>query len=416
MDSLENHLKDKLGEGKVQGNDDGSITVEVESGNKYILTEDGEVTLVSGTEVEPGPEQQPQPDSEPDLPMPKVEVGTIAGENSTIDGQLYSSTNPLIPKGFKAINTSTSTWGDTSTYKNGLVISDNKKNEFVWIPVNDIDDMVMCQKHGDAGNLSQETLQCTTCGASTKLAGKLYATGTGIYIQYFKSALTGQTYSASSGLREPANLSTSDDNTSNLSTWTSTLYQESFDEMVESVAKYKGFYVGRYETSLSDGVAQSIAGATSAKASSTSANKWFGFYEKSKAYSTSNSGLGVVSEMIWGCQYDQIMIWMENNGITVTSKTPTDTARGVEASYNSTRVTGASDSNDILNNVYDLIGNSYEWTQEAYNNDNNKCYRVIRGGLYNGNYSPSYRNGTVPSSTGDTNEILGSRLSLYIKL
>lgn len=54
IDSLENHLKDKLGEEKVQENEDGSITVEVESGNKYIVTEDGEVTLVGGTGVEQG--------------------------------------------------------------------------------------------------------------------------------------------------------------------------------------------------------------------------------------------------------------------------------------------------------------------------------------------------------------------------
>ena len=35
--------------------------------------------------------------------LPKVEVGTIATQNSTIDGRVPSFYNPVIPKGFRAI-------------------------------------------------------------------------------------------------------------------------------------------------------------------------------------------------------------------------------------------------------------------------------------------------------------------------
>ena len=178
--------------------------------------------------------------------------------------------------------------------------------------------------------------------------------------------------------------------------------------MVESVAEYKGFYVGRYEMSLSaSGTAQSVAGATSANNSSSSANMWWGLYEKALTYSTS----GVISEMIWGCQYDAMMKWMQGNNIDVTSTTPTDINRGVVASKNTTRVTGSADSNDILNNIYDILGNGLEWTQEAFNIG----YRVLRGGVYNGGgYTPNIRkvDACYPELTNGYN---GSRLTLYVE-
>jgi len=290
----------------------------------------------------------------------------------------------VIPAGFKVVVDES-----YSAYvKNGIVIEDENNNQFVWIPVETISEMAKETSGTDANgrkNYEGVLYDFTSTGATEKSS-------------YGQST---------SGYREPANL-TSSDSTTNLSTWTSTLYQESFNKMVESVAKYKGFYVGRYEMSLStSGTAQSVAGATSATSSSSSANKWFGLYEKAKTYSTS----GVISEMIWGSQYDAMMRWMQGNSIDVTSTTPTDTAREVTASINTntTRVTGSADSNDILNNIYDILGNSFEWTQEA----NITSRRVYRGGNYYDSNSPSSRGNDRPTSTLDAN---GSRLTLYIEM
>ena len=74
-------------------------------------------------------------------PTPKVDVNTKAGENSTINGKKGNSNNPTIPKGYIPIDTATSTWGDGSSapsqdsVDHGLVIKDEKNNEWVWIPV-----------------------------------------------------------------------------------------------------------------------------------------------------------------------------------------------------------------------------------------------------------------------------------------
>ena len=77
--------------------------------------------------------------------------------------------------------------------------------------------------------------------------------------------------------------------------------------------------------------------------------------------------------MIWGSQYDAMMNWMASQGITVASDTPmSGTAKNI------TRITGNPAYNDKLNNVYDIYGNSYEWTLEAYNSGG----RANRGGNY----------------------------------
>ena len=116
--------------------------------------------------------------------------------------------------------------------------------------------------------------------------------------------------------------------------------------------------------------------------------------------------------MIWGSQYDAIMNWMKSNNINVTSTTPTDLSIGT-TSKNTTRVTGGANngqtvSKDKLSNIYDLLGNSIEWTQEA----NDTYYRVRRGGTYDFSLAPSFRFGYYPTGT---NSSFGSRLTLYIK-
>lgn len=151
-----------------------------------------------------------------------------------------------------------------------------------------------------------------------------------------------------------------------------------FSNMINSVEKYKGFYVGRYETSLNaNGIAQSKQGETSSNASDTDTNMWYGLYARQKLYSTDS----VQGSMIWGSQYYAIMKWMQSNGIDVTSATPTDLSIGI-TSKNTTRVTGGANdgqtvSKDKLSNIYDLLGNSYEWSIEANSSRN----RVFLGGI-----------------------------------
>ena len=303
----------------------------------------------------------------------------------------YTNERVPIPIGFKYV---------TGTKSTGVVITDaasgkeKEGNEFVWVPVDTLSDMAVPTSGTDANR-------------NTNYRGVLYD---------WETDATGNTaydWSAdSTSFREPANLSSSYDSTSTNSSWTSTLYQEEYNKMIKSVSQYGGFYVGRYEMSLNSETknAESKYGATSATAES--ANQWYGLYNKAKTYAPENASQKVVSSMIWGSQYDAMLKWMKGNKINVTSSSPTDLSIGT-TSKNTTRVTGGANngqtvSKDKLSNIYDLLGNSYEWTQEA----DNTGVRVIRGGYYLHSYAPSNRSSNFPISTSS---FFGSRLALYIK-
>ena len=73
--------------------------------------------------------------------------------------------------------------------------------------------------------------------------------------------------------------------------------------------------------------------------------KYFKLYTKSKTYvSTKNS---VQSTMIWGSQYDAMMLWMEENGVNVNE--------GIGDLRNNERICGK-DEDDEIKNIYDLYG------------------------------------------------------------
>ena len=289
----------------------------------------------------------------------------------------------------------------------GAVITDaasgkeKEGNEFVWVPVDTLTDMAVPTSGTDANE-------------NTNYRGVLYD---------WETDATGNTaydWSAdSTSYREPANLSNSaygdKANSSKIEGWSSTLYQEEYNKMIKSVAQYGGFYVGRYEMSLNSETknAESKYGATSANAKDTDTNQWYGLYNKAKTYAPESASQKVVSSMIWGSQYDAMLKWMKGNNINVTSINPKDLSIG-DTSRSTTRVTGGANdgqtvSKDKLSNIYDLLGNSREWTQEA---DITKG-RVDRGGNYDTSNAPSYRN--YSSSPTNPGSYSGSRLALYIK-
>ncbi len=331
----------------------------------------------SGTEptpegTTPTPEQsttktlaEAKAESEPFKETTEVKVG----ENDTM----------TVPGGFRVKE------GDS--IDEGIVITDSAGetgNEFVWVPVGNINSMVWCKDHvGSEITYEDGELFCDGDGqkhtpSTTQLAGKLYATSTG---ESFTAGIPNTTFS-SSGLREPDILtsSTYGDTDANLSKYlqpdlTQTAFKEQlqneFYEMAKSVGKYGGFYVGRYETSLPEGSSKSESKAGVKSLYNDSDHNWYVQYKCNKAYAEENKNLAVVSSTIWGCQYDAMMNWMLNNGITVTSTTPTANVERNEDSAG--RITGATGSKDKLCNIYDLLGNSFEWTMEAYYPDCCKC-------------------------------------------
>ena len=297
-----------------------------------------------------------------------------------------------VPEGFKILE-------EASKIDDGLVIEDKNGSQFVWIPVSDINDMAQCANVSSTSlcnlELKGNELKCTKHN-STEIVGKLYATDTG---ENFGTVNT--TYNANSGLREPAVVSS--DNANNISIED---LKEQYKEMATSVAKYKGFYVGRYElglegdTPVSKNASTNSSTVTTASAASTSLKNWYGLYKKCLEYIVpETSNLSVTSTMIWGSQYDAMLNWMQDLKEDITSI----------GNKNTSYITGR-DEKDKIKNIYDLNGCNWEWTLEANSN-----FRIYRGGLRVSvnSYSPSYRNGLAYSDNSFSDK--SSRIVLYVK-
>ena len=251
-------------------------------------------------------------------------VGSYVTETSTVAGVEKERTAP-IPKGYVA-----SQIPEESTIAEGLVIYEGTaevagtkgsaehetamttRNQYVWIPVDDINDMIMCSVCGGASRKlvydeETKTLACTNTheeDAEPKLVGKLYegtsshttdADDNYIYTYTMDFTKNDQTYDTNSGYREPAVVTDYDESSNNYhglgteSTFLAQL-QSDFDNMAQSVAKYKGFYISRYEIGANGASKKGQPVMTAADNS----QMWYGLYSTIR-----KTGSSTTSQMIW---------------------------------------------------------------------------------------------------------------------
>lgn len=182
--------------------------------------------------------------------------------------------------------------------------------------------------------------------------------------------------------------------------------QSEFNEMIKSIEKYHGFYVGRYELGIdekNDNIPTSKKagdGVITANSSRSETYMWYGLYTKCKEYAPKSEDKSVVSNMIWGSQYDAIMNWLVKNNVNVNGSVIVDDSNE----------TGKNE-NDLIGNIYDLYKCHIEWTQEGYVSGSYYS-RIGRGGNNYAFYYPSYRN--MDNTPISDYEKLSTRLTLYI--
>ena len=348
------------------------VSLNLVIGNEGILTRSKEATNKYGKQAEN--EQQGLNDVDDwmdeqfgDTGMKKVTVNTKATKNGTIDGKEPNINNPIIPKGYTPINAGSATWGDgnsspaPSSIDNGLVIKDDNNNEWVWIPVEESVLSGMYATSNEGIVLSGDV------GVITKLYTKSTTIGkTGDTTTISRSTPNTTDY------REPDLVTNYDKDETYYKTIlgfdTPKAMAESFTadyaNMIASIQKYGGFYIGRYELS-NDGVQKG-------KATLTYTN-WYNLYKKC---TTLNASDKVESKMIWGIQWDLACDFISKKGeqksiINSTAWGNYSNSTGNAAvmdgetkKYGSKQVTGYSEYWKA-NNIYDLAGNCYEWTQEA---------------------------------------------------
>ena len=163
--------------------------------------------------------------------------------------------------------------------------------------------------------------------------------------------------------------------------------------MIESIEKYGGFYIGRYETGNLNNEDVVLR-----KNNINIGNNqtWYSMYSKCKKLSFDNPN--IKTGMIWGCQWDRTLMWLIETGNKTIEEICVDSSgwgnnKSSEFKYgdynqknsgSDTRIPTGSSNYTKANNIYDLVGNVYEWTMEAGTNG-----RSDRGGSSNDNHGVS---------------------------
>lgn len=137
-----------------------------------------------------------------------------------------------------------------------------------------------------------------------------------------------------------------------------------FTAIAKSVAKNGGFYISRYEIGENGESKKGQPILTAANWNGTNylgANMWYGLYNTIR-------NIDANKQMVWGCQYDQIIRFIGAE------------AQVGHSDRNLTTSPALSGQNELdkMKNIYDLEGNQYEWTAEANSTDR----RANRGTNY----------------------------------
>lgn len=348
----------------------------------------------------------------------KAEVNTSYAQNRTyIDGENYTA---VIPAGFKISSTS----GENVISK-GMVLKDADGNEFVWVPVNQA--IYIPGKTAIPTSTSSVTTYYKPMAIAQRGSAGSYESIVYSYNGVKSYRNTNSTGIGKSSYREPSLITESADGyTWNISKPTGANYDASteyysdvlgfsdiqeygnyinkeYTNMVNSTNNFGGFYIGRYETSIVGNSVQSKSG----KAPMSNLN-WYNLYLNQDSNRNANNTYyetqSVVSSMIWGSQYDSMLNWvlagMDKSKLQATTYGNKGNTQALTGSY----------SNDIINNIYDLVANNYEWTQEVYSTN----IRVYRGSSFDKSKIENTTTRGYAITPNIAGLAYGSRMALYI--
>ena len=286
----------------------------------------------------------------------------------------------------------------------GIVISDNANdneldkgkedvrrdlagNQWVWVPVETPSSLYTTVDAGQA--LSGSTGVKTTKYTNSKIISGMTRKLPGSTSYREPDILTG------SG-RDDTNYETA--GFSSLANMAETMVSE-YDEMIRSLEKYHGFYIGRYELSKNG----EKTGATQI----CSGINWYTLY---KNCTTLACGSNVKTRMIWGLQWDATCNWLASSGFNIIdSSTWGNYSNNTATGKGNPQNTGFSESWKA-NNIYDFAGNCWEFTQEAAYTSN----RNDRGGGFADSGSSSTASQWKGYNPTDTGSFHCARPTLYL--
>jgi Tfp pilus assembly major pilin PilA len=192
--------------------------------------------------------------------------------------------------------------------------------------------------------------------------------------------------------------------------------KEEYQAMRRGVEKSQGFYIGRYEAGKdSQGnlvVKKNSPVYSNVKWGTSMSNETGGAvvlaknFKMNKTYKNS-----VTSTLIYGVQWDATMQFFDSNYLSSTCD-ENSYVRNSEGkgNHSGSLISTGSNENYKVKNIYDMDGNVWEWTMEAFGTKE----RVRRGGNYMNEaskYPVSFRNNNPPSNVLAQS---GFRIALYV--
>ena len=197
-----------------------------------------------------------------------------------------------------------------------------------------------------------------------------------------------------------------------------------YKEMVNSVNKYKGFYIGRYEASYGSGSDLSNYVPASKKVDANHPGRiWVQFSPQNATVACQNiykDNDSVQGFFPWGINWDTTLQWLIDSKCKTLKEVAQDSTSWGNYSNDSFspgargNYTGAYEEASS-NNIYDLAGNNWEWTQERKGTN-----YVMRGGGYNlmggnceGSRYPAALRDPLPGNSNHPNVVF--RIGLFVK-
>ena len=179
------------------------------------------------------------------------------------------------------------------------------------------------------------------------------------------------------------------------------------------VVKYGGFYIGRYEAGIPEGDT-SPSNKIGIPVSKKDATVWTNInYTNAKASAENMiSNEYVQTGLLTGKAWDTVCHWIKSDDELKDSRTYGNYINSLApANENSgTKRTAGFNENWKVKNIYDLAGNVWEWTSEAYSS-----ISISRGGSYDYGGSDFPVSCRDRDSASGANGVTGFRLRLYIK-